>query len=79
MNKFQKAKLRIEMLEAASDAVIDTARREARYNPSEYLDADYDDAQGWSAPEYLEQHLNAQGQELMRQAQNLAERIGELL
>lgn len=79
MNKFKKAKLRIEMVEAAYDAIIDAARREARYNPSEYLDDDYDDNRGWEDPEYLKQHLNTQGQELLRQAQNLADRVEELM
>lgn len=79
MNKFKEAKLRIEMLEAAYDAIIDTARREARYNPSEYLDADYDDNLSWKDSEYLNQHLNAQGQELLKQAQSLAGQIVRLL
>lgn len=79
MNKFTKAKLRIEMLEAACEAIMDTARREARYNPSEYLDADYEDDLGWKDSEYLKQHLNAQGQELLKQAQSLADRIEGLL
>ena len=79
MNKFKEAKLRIEMLEAAHDAIIDTAKREARYSPSEYLDDDYDSAQDWSDPEYLKQHLNTQGQELLKQAQSLAGQIERLL
>lgn len=79
MNKFTKAKLRIEMLEAAYEAIMDTARREARYNPSEYLDADYDDSRGWGDPEHLKQHLNAQGQELMQQAQELANQVEGLM
>ena len=79
MNKFKEAKMRVEMLEAAYDAIMDTATREARYNPSEYLDADYDNDQGWEDFEYLKQHLNAQGQELLKQAQSLADRIAGLL
>lgn len=79
MNKFKEAKLRIEMLEAAYEAVIDTAIREARYDESEYLDADYDNDQGWKDPEYIKQHLNTQGQELLKQAQDLANRIAGLL
>lgn len=79
MTKFKEAKLRIEMMEAAYDAIIDAARREARYNPSEYLDADYDDNRNWTDLEYLKQHLNAQGQELMQQAQKLADQIERLL
>lgn len=79
MTKFKEAKLRIEMLEAAYEAIIDTARREARYNESEYLDDDYDDNQGVRNPEYLKQHLNAQGQELLKQAQDLAEQIEGLM
>lgn len=79
MTKFQKAKMRIEMLEAAYEAIIDTAMREARYNESEYLDADCNDEQGWKDSEYLKRHLNTQGQELLRLAQDLAERIEELM
>lgn len=79
MTKFKEAKLRIEMLEAAYEAIINTANREARYNPSEYLDADYDDDLDWMDPEYFKQHLNAQGQELMKQAQSLADQIAGLL
>lgn len=79
MNKFKEAKLRIEMLEAAYDAIIDTAMREARYDESEYMDADYDDEQGRRDSEYLKQHLNAQGQVLLRLAQDLAEQIEVLL
>lgn len=79
MNRFKEAKMRVEMLEAAYDAIMDTATREARYNPSEYLDADYDDDLSWKDSEYLKQHLNTQGQELLKQAQYLADRIEELL
>lgn len=79
MNKFKKAKLRIEMLEAAYEAIMDTATREARYNPSEYLGADYNDDQGREDFEYLKQHLNAQGQELLKQAQSLADQIEGLM
>lgn len=79
MNKFKKAKLRIEMLEAACEAIIDTARREARYNESEYLDDDYDSDQGWRDPGYFKQHLNAQGQELLELAQDLAARVEGLM
>ena len=79
MNRFKEAKMRVEMLEAAYDAIMDTATRAARYNPSEYLDADYDDDLSWKDSEYLKQHLNTQGQELLKQAQYLADRIEELL
>lgn len=80
MTKFQEAKMRIDLLEAAYDAVLETALREVRYNESEYVDAtDYDSDQGWRGPEYLKQHLNAKGQELLRQAQELADQIEGLL
>lgn len=79
MNKFKEAKLRIEMLEAAYEAIIDTAMREARYNESEYLDADCTNEQGYKDAEYLKRHLNAQGQKLLRQAQDLAEQIEGLM
>jgi len=80
MTKFQEAKLRIDLVEAAYDAVLETALREARYNEREYVNTtDYDSDQGWRDPEYLKQHLNAKGQELLRQAQKLADQIEELL
>lgn len=79
MTKFQKAKLRIEMLEAAYEAILDEAIRQVRYDESEYLDAGYDRDQGWRDPEYLKQHLNDQGKELFKQAQDLADRIEGLL
>lgn len=79
MTKFKKARMRIEMLEAAYEAIVDTALREARYNESEYMDDDYDDNQGLRDSEYLKQHLNIQGQELLRMAQDLAERMEGLL
>lgn len=79
MTKFKEAKLHVEMLEAAYGAIIDTAKQEVRYNPDEYLDADYNSNQGWADYEYLKKHLNAEGQELMQQAQSLADQIEELL
>lgn len=79
MNKFRKAKLCIELLEAAHDAILDEAIRQVRYDESEYLDAAYDRDQGWRDPEYLKQHLNDQGKELLKQAQDLADRIEGLL
>ena len=79
MTKFTKAKLHIDLVEAAYDAVMDTAMREVRYSPSEYLDNDYREDQSWKNSEYLKQHLNAKGQELLKQAQSLADQIEGLL
>lgn len=79
MTKFQEARLHIELLEAAHDAVLEAAIRETRYNENLYCDSDYDSAAGWRDTEYLKQHLNAQGKELLRQAQELADQIEGLL
>lgn len=79
MNRFKKAKLNIELLEAAHGAILDEAIRQIRYDESEYLDADYDRDQGCRDPEYLKQHLSDQGKELLKQAQDLADRIEGVL
>lgn len=79
MDKFKEAKLHIDLVEAAYDAVLEAAFREARYNTTEYMDDSYQDDQGWRDSEYVKQHLNAQGKQLLKQAQELADQIEGLL
>lgn len=80
MTGFKEAKLRIELLEAAHNAVLEAARREIHYNKHKYINPEgYNSDQGWRDPEYLKQHLNAQGQKLLRLAQDLAEQIEGLM
>ena len=81
MNKFDKSRLHIDLVEAAREEVLSTVRNKLTWYAEDYLDDTYDcnEDPGRKDPTYLEQHLNEDGQWLYQHAQELAAKIEELL
>lgn len=83
MNKFEKARLHIDLIEATQEEVLSTARNKLTWYAATYLDNTYDrnEDPGRKDPTdaYLKQHLNEDGQWLYQHAQELAAKIEELL
>lgn len=83
MNKFNKTRLRVDLVEAAQEEVLNVVRTKLTWYTEDYLDDTYDrnEDPGRKDPTdaYLKQHLNEDGQWLYQCAQNLATRIEELL
>ena len=79
MNKFDKARFQIDLVEAASKAVTDAARCKIRYD-STYFDYD-DDAESldWYNDAWLETHVNEAGREYLKMAEELAKKIDNLM
>ena len=78
MNKFDKARFQIDLVEAASKAVVDAAWNKIRYDSTYF---DYDDAEGsdWYNDEWLETHVNEAGREHLKMAEELAKQIDSLM
>ena len=78
MNKFDKARFQIDLVEAASKAVTDAAWCKIRYDFTYF---DYDDAEGsdWYNDEWLEVHVNAAGHEYLQMAKEFADQLDKLL
>lgn len=83
MNKFDKIRLRVDLVEAAQEEVLSTARNKLTWYAEDYLDDTYDrnEDPGRNDPTdtYLKQHLNEDGLWLYQYAQALASKIEELL
>lgn len=78
MNKFEKARFHVDMVEAASKAAIETAWGKIRYE-SKYLDYDDSEVPEWYNDEWLETHLNEAGYEYFKVAKEFADQIDKLL
>lgn len=78
MNKFQKVRLHVDLVEAASNAVVDTAWCKIRYDTT-YFDCAEGEAPEWYDKEWLESHVNDAGREYLKAAKELAEQIDKLL
>ena len=78
MNKFDKARFQIDLVEAASKAVVDAAWNRIRYDSTYF---DYDDAEGsdWYNDAWLETHVNEAGREYLKMAEELAKQIDNLM
>lgn len=78
MNKFDKARFQIDLVEAASKAVTDAAWCKIRYDSTYF---DYDDAEGsdWYNDAWLETHVNEAGREYLKMAEELAKKIDSLM
>lgn len=78
MNKFEKARFHVDLVEAASKAVVDAAWYKIRYDSSYF---DYDDSEGpeWYDNKWLEAHLNESGREYLKMAEEFAKQLEELL
>lgn len=78
MNKFDKARFHVDLVEAASKAAIDAVWCKIRYD-STYLDYDDSECPDWYDDEWLETHMNEAGREYLKVAKEFAERIEKLL
>ena len=79
MNKFDKARFQIDLVEAASKAVTDAAWCKIRYD---YAYFDYDDdaeSPDWYNDAWLETHVNEAGREYLKMAEELTKKIDNLM
>ena len=78
MNKFEKARFHVDLVEAASKAAIEVAWDKIRYDSS-YLDYDDSESPNWYDTEWLETHLNETGHEYLKAANEFADQLDKLL
>lgn len=78
MNKFDKARFHVDLVEAASKAAIDAVWCKIRYD-STYFDYDDSECPDWYDDEWLETHMNEAGREYLKVAKEFAEKIEGLL
>lgn len=78
MNKFEKARFHVDLVEAASDAAVDAAWSKIRYDSS-YFDYDDSESPNWYDDEWLEAHVNEAGREYFKLAKEFADKLDKLL
>ena len=78
MNKFEKARFHVDLVEAASKAVVDAVWCKVRYDSS-YVDCADDEAPEWYNHEWLETHLTDAGREYLKMAKAFADQLDKLL
>lgn len=78
MNKFEKARFHVDLVEAASKAAIEAAWDKLRYNSS-CFDYDNSESPNWYDDEWLETHVNDDGREYLKIAKEFAALIDKLL
>ena len=78
MNKFEKARFHVDLVEAASKAAIEAAWDKIRYD-STYLDYDDSESPDWYNDEWLEAHVNDAGREYLKMAEEFAKQLDKLL
>ena len=78
MNKFEKARFNVDLVEAASKAAVDVAWSKIRYDFT-YIDCADDETPDWYNNEWLEAHLTDDGRECLKMAKEIAGRIDRLL
>ena len=78
MNKFEKARFHVDLVEAASKAAIDVAWDKIR-SDSRYVDCAEDETPEWYNDEWLETHVNDAGREYLKMAKEFADQIDKLL
>lgn len=78
MNKFDKVRFYVDLVEAASTAVIKEAWRKIRYDSSCYDYAEDEDPE-WYDDEWLKAHVNDSGREYLELAEEFARQLDELL
>lgn len=74
MNKFEKARFHVDLVEAASKAAIDVAWDKIRY-----VDCTEDETPEWYNDEWLEAHVNDAGREYLKMAKEFADQLDKLL
>ena len=78
MNKFEKARFHVDLVEAASKAVVDAVWCKVRYDSS-YVDCADDEPHEWYNDEWLETHLTDDGREYLKMAKAFADQLDKLL
>ena len=78
MNKFEKARFHVDLVETASKAVVDAVWCKARYD-SRYVDCADDESSEWYNDEWLEAHLTDAGREYLQMARAFADQLYQLL
>ena len=78
MNKFEKARFHVDLVEAASKAVVDAVWDKIRYDTS-YFDYDDPASPEWYNDEWLEAHVNDAGREYLKMAEDLAKQLDRWL
>ena len=78
MNKFEKARFHVDLVEAVSKAAIEAARDKIRYD-SDYFDYAEDEAPKWYDKEWLQTHVNEAGREYLNMAEEFSEQLIKLL
>lgn len=78
MNKFEKARFHVDLVEAASTAAVDVVWNKIRYD-STYIDCADDETPDWYNDEWLEAHLNETGREYLKMAKEFADQLDKLL
>ena len=78
MNKFEKARFHVDLVEAASKAVVDATWNRLRYD-STYFDYADDETPEWYDNEWLEFHVNAAGHEYLQIAKEFAALLDKML
>ena len=78
MNKFDKARFHVDLVEAASNAVVNAAWSKIRYD-SRYFDYDGSESPGWYDDKWLETHLNEAGREYLKMAEEFVRQLDPLM
>ena len=78
MNKFEKARFHVDLVEAASKAAIEAVWDRLRYN-SDYFNYSEDEAPNWYNDEWLEAHGTDAGREYLNMAEECAAQLDKLL
>ena len=78
MNKFEKARFHVDLVEAASKAVVEAVWDKLRYDTS-YFDYDDPASPEWYNDEWLEAHVNDAGREYLKMAEDLAKQLDRWL
>lgn len=78
MNKFEKARFHVDLVEAASTAAIDVVWNKLRYD-TEYFDCADDETPEWFNDEWLKAHVNAAGCEYLQMAKEFTYQLEKSL
>ena len=78
MNKFEKARFHVDLVEAASKAAVDVAWNKLRYD-SNYVNYAEGESTDWYNDEWLEAHVNDAGREYLKMAKEFADQLDKLL
>ena len=78
MNKFEKARFHVDLVEAASKAAVEVAWDKIRYDHTYF---DYGDSEdpAWYNDEWLEASVNDAGREYLKMAKEFADQLEKLL